>query len=100
MGASEFSSPTRRSAPDCRAGLPMASRSLFYAFSTGPEKPKLYTVSADGGTPREMIPENSPEEWDATWSPDGSKIAFGSGQLILPEPSEFRLKDKPNFDVA
>jgi serine/threonine protein kinase/Tol biopolymer transport system component len=50
----------------------------FYAFS-GPEKPKLYTVSTDGGTPREMIPEKSPEEWDPTWSPDGARIALGSG---------------------
>ena len=58
---------------------PDGQQIVFYAFSSGPDKPKLYTVSADGGTPRELIPENSPEEWDATWSSDGSKIAFGSG---------------------
>jgi len=58
---------------------PDGQQIVFYAFSSGPEKPKLYTVSADGGTPRELIPENSPEEWDTTWSSDGSKIAFGSG---------------------
>jgi Tol biopolymer transport system component len=52
---------------------------VFYAFSSGPEKPKLYTVSADGGTPRELIPDTSPEEFDATWSSDGSRISFGSG---------------------
>jgi Tol biopolymer transport system component len=52
---------------------------VFYAFSSGPEKPKLYTVSADGGTPRELIPDTSPEEWDPTWSSDGSRISFGSG---------------------
>jgi serine/threonine protein kinase/Tol biopolymer transport system component len=52
---------------------------VFYAFSSGPEKPKLYTVSADGGTPRELIPERSPEEFDPTWSSDGSRISFGSG---------------------
>jgi serine/threonine protein kinase len=58
---------------------PDGQQIVFYAFSSGLEKPKLYTVSADGGTPRELIPENSPEGWDATWSSDGSKIAFGSG---------------------
>jgi serine/threonine protein kinase/Tol biopolymer transport system component len=52
---------------------------VFYAFSSGLEKPKLYMVSADGGTPRELIPESSPEEFDPTWSSDGSRIAFGSG---------------------
>jgi len=62
---------------------------VFYAFSSGPEKPKLYTVSADGGTPRELIPENSPEEWDTTWSSDGSKIAFGSGPADPASASEF-----------
>src|ERR1700688_1454320 len=45
---------------------PDGQQIVFYAFSSGPEKPKLYTVSADGGTPRELIPENSPEEWDTT----------------------------------
>jgi Tol biopolymer transport system component len=37
----------------------------------------MYTVSADGGTPREMMPEDSQEQYDPTWSPDGTKIAFG-----------------------
>ena len=58
---------------------PDGQQIVFYAFSSGPEKPKLYTVSTDGGMPREMILENSPEEWDPTWSSDGSRIAFGSG---------------------
>ena len=61
---------------------PDGQQIVFYAFSSGPEKPKLYTVSTEGGTPRERIPENSPQEWDATWSSDGSRIAFGS------EPSD------------
>src|SRR5260370_3353401 len=58
---------------------PDGQQIVFYAFSSGPEKPKLYTVSADGGTPRELIPETSPEERDATCSSNGSRISFGSG---------------------
>jgi Tol biopolymer transport system component len=50
---------------------------VFYAFS-GP-KPKLYTITTQGGTPREMIPGDPKEEWDPTSSPDGTRIAFGSG---------------------
>jgi Tol biopolymer transport system component len=56
---------------------PDGQQIVFYAFSSGP-KPKLYTVAADGGAPVEMLPEDSPEEWDATWSADGTKICFGS----------------------
>jgi eukaryotic-like serine/threonine-protein kinase len=50
---------------------------VFYGFS-GP-KPKLYTIATQGGTPREMIPGDPKGEWDPSWSPDGTKIAFGSG---------------------
>jgi Tol biopolymer transport system component len=57
---------------------PDGQQIVFYAFS-GPDKPKLYTVSTDGGTPRAVIPQSSPEEWDPTWSSDGTRIAFGSG---------------------
>ena len=36
---------------------PDGKQIVFYAFSPG-QKTKLYTVSTDGGTPREMIPED------------------------------------------
>ena len=49
---------------------------VFYGFPSGPEKPKLYTVSADGGTPRELIPDTSPEEFDATWSSEFAWVAY------------------------
>jgi Tol biopolymer transport system component len=48
---------------------------VFYGLLPG-QKSKLYTVSTDGGTSHEMIPENSPEKWDPTWSSDGTRIAF------------------------
>jgi serine/threonine protein kinase/Tol biopolymer transport system component len=57
---------------------PDGQQIAFYAFASGHGKPKLYTISTDGGTPRQLISENSPEEWDATWSPDG-RIAFARG---------------------
>jgi len=38
---------------------------------------KLNTVAADGGTPRELMPEDPQDQLDATWSADGTRIAFG-----------------------
>jgi len=55
---------------------PDGQQIVFYGFLPG-EKSKVYTVSADGGTPREMMPEDSQQQYDPTWSPDGTKIAFG-----------------------
>jgi len=49
---------------------------VFSASSPG-KKTKIYTVSPSGGTPREIIPENSKDEWDPTWSADATEIAFG-----------------------
>jgi eukaryotic-like serine/threonine-protein kinase len=49
---------------------------VFYGLRPG-QKGKLYTVATDGGTPRQLIPEDPQDEYDPTWSPDGTKIVFG-----------------------
>ncbi len=46
-----------------------------------PGKPwQLYTVSAQGGTPQQLMPEPR-DQGDPTWSPDGKTLAFG-GQAV------------------
>jgi Tol biopolymer transport system component/predicted Ser/Thr protein kinase len=54
---------------------PDGSKIAFISAQAG--KPwKIYLVSAQGGAPEELLPENVGEV-DATWSPDGSQLAFG-----------------------
>ena len=55
---------------------PDGQQIVFYAFLPG-QRTKVYTVSPEGGTPRETMPEDSQEQYDATWSSDGTRIAFG-----------------------
>ena len=57
---------------------PDGKQLVFYGFLPGQDA-KLYTVSTDGGTPREQIPEDSEKKLDPDWSADGTKIVFGNG---------------------
>ena len=56
---------------------PDGKQIVFYAFSPG-KSSRLYTVSAKGGMPALLIPERAEGDADPLWSPDGSKIMFGS----------------------
>jgi Tol biopolymer transport system component len=62
---------------------PDGQQIVFCAFA--PDQPaKLYMVASDGGTPREIIPQDPQSQWDPTWSPDGTRIVFG-GAAADPE---------------
>jgi serine/threonine protein kinase/Tol biopolymer transport system component len=58
---------------------PDGKQILFFEFSLGAGKPaRMYLVSADGGTPRQVMPDDRSQELDPNWSPDGSKIVFSN----------------------
>jgi eukaryotic-like serine/threonine-protein kinase len=57
---------------------PDGKQLVFYGFLPGGSA-KLYTISTDGGTPSEQIPEDSEKKLDPDWSADGTKIVFGNG---------------------
>jgi Tol biopolymer transport system component len=65
--------------PPATASLPSWSpdgTQIAY-ISTQLGKPwKIFLISAQGGSPEELLPENI-SEIDATWSPDGTQLAFG-----------------------
>jgi len=51
---------------------------LFFEFAQNANKPaRIYTISPDGGSPRELLPNDHSQQLDPNWSPDGSKIVFG-----------------------
>ncbi len=55
---------------------PDGEQIAFYASQPG-KPPRIFLVSADGGTPQELAPNDAGPQFDPTWSPDGNSIAFG-----------------------
>jgi Tol biopolymer transport system component len=50
---------------------------LFFEYPRSSIQPaRIYELASAGGTPRALLPSDSNNEQDATWSPDGLKIAF------------------------
>ena len=57
---------------------------VFFEFAAGADKPgRIYEISADGGSPRALMPDDphqqdSRQQMDPNWSPDGSRIVFSN----------------------
>lgn len=50
---------------------------MFFEFPRSSEQPaRIYELASYGGSPRPLLPSDTHNEQDATWSPDGMKIAF------------------------
>ncbi len=89
------------SSPPLFAALPRWSpdgkQVAFYNYSVG--KPgRIYLVSADGDSPRQMLPEDIEPKQDPDWSPHGDKIIFGS---VPADPkSALRVLELKNNQVS
>lgn len=56
---------------------PDGKRLVFFEERSGKSR-KIYEVSRDGGTARQLLPADSRQQEDPNWSPDGSTIVFGA----------------------
>ena len=65
------------SSPPLLAGSPRWSpdgkQIAFYDYSFGKRR-RVYLVSADGGSPKQLLPEDPEPQQDPDWSPAGDKI--------------------------
>ncbi|HMD96170.1 MAG TPA: winged helix-turn-helix domain-containing protein [Terriglobia bacterium] len=68
---------------------PDGSQIAFQAHLPG-DRFKAYVVSADGGTPHPLIPDQGSQEGVPTWSKDGKKIIFAE-RLYRRDPSEMTI---------
>jgi eukaryotic-like serine/threonine-protein kinase len=58
---------------------PDGKKIVFFEFALGADKPaRIYEISPDGGSPRQLLPNDRSQQLDPNWSPDGSKIIFGN----------------------
>lgn len=55
---------------------PDGKKIIFFEFARSTSPARMYKVSADGGTPRELLPDDHSQQLDPNWSPDGTKIIF------------------------
>ncbi len=66
---------------------------LFFEFERASKASRIYEISTDGGTPRELIPSDPNHEVDPNWSPDGTKVVFAGN------PSQSKSEIKV-FEIA
>jgi len=77
---------------------PDGTRIAYVSFQVG--KPtKIFIISAQGGQPEELLPENLGEV-DATWSPDGSKLAFGRLSTMNSGPIDIQMVDMKTHQAS
>jgi dipeptidyl aminopeptidase/acylaminoacyl peptidase len=74
-------------------------KQITYMGSQQGKRWKAYVISAQGGTPDMLVPD-SVTEGDPGWSPDGTRIAFCTGEPSSAQSSEIRIIDIKTRQVS
>ena len=77
---------------------PDGKRIVFSNWNLPARRPgRAYLVSADGGSPRELMSGDAGPHWDPNWSPDGSKIVFSGDPSVA---TAIRVVDLKTHQVS
>ena len=77
---------------------PDGTQVAYISMKVG-KPPKIFLVSAQGGQPEELLPENAGEV-DATWSPDGAQLAFGRVSTMNTGTIDIQIVDMKTRQVS
>lgn len=88
--------------PPDRAALPRWSpdgKQIAYMGSQVGKPWKGFVISAQGGTPEELMPGKTTES-DPAWSPDGSRMVFSSGLPDVSHDSDIKIMDLATRQIS
>ena len=74
-------------------------KQIAYMSSNIGQRTKVFLISANGGSPKALLPGNTSEA-DPTWSPDGSQLAFGTGNPAAEKDSNIAVMDMRTGQVS
>jgi Tol biopolymer transport system component/predicted Ser/Thr protein kinase len=92
--------------PPLQASLPRWSsdgKQIAFIGRKPGEAAKIYIVPTDGGEPERVLPQDTAEEMDPVWSPDGNRLVFSKNPFVevrSPQERDLEIVDLKTRQVA